>query len=218
MTNTNVILEKYKEFNDFLNSVDLESLKKEYNRGELLALKKQLYDVKLLNLPFEIGKLTDQMKLEEYPELMGVHHYPILKELDFLNDSQQVELDTFLSKHRVGNYLNGLWSLFKLMSYKDKENVLKQIELFLTENGIVESVHYVLCPSCSSHLSSNLTNTQRAKIESALSSKTDREILDELLQFSCDECFYDLDYDVKQVPFKSSLKIIKGRNTSLDNV
>lgn len=58
------------------------------------------------NLLDEIINIKEQKKLEEYPEILDVHYYPEIKEIDFLTKDEKINLDIILQKaYSVrGNY------------------------------------------------------------------------------------------------------------------
>ncbi|PFK01355.1 hypothetical protein COI97_15940 [Bacillus cereus] len=217
------VLPKYKEFNEFLNSISLDDLKKEFNRHELKELESKLRGIELRSLPYEISKLTDQMKLEEFPQLLGVHRFPVLKKIDFMTEEKKVELDKKLVSFRVGNYLPYLGR------YTDQKDKLEQ---FLLENEVIEKKYVVTCPCCSADewLSSPQSLEQKNKLETLLT-KNEEDYCDAEEEFEstvdciCGDCgfspdYYEMrDYARKgRVQFKELLKMKMERDKSLDNV
>lgn len=216
MNQTEQILSKYVEFEEYLQTVDLNELRKIYSRHELTEFRKQLYGVKLRSIAYEVGQMIDEMKKEEYPELLGVHHYPILRKIDFLSEDEKKKLDDFLLAIRPNNYVTGLWRV----AGSEKS---KQIEQFLIDNNVVEEKHFALCPNCwDEHISSSLTNKQREQLEAILADKEDEDRYEKLagiLLYGCGECHEEFDFDeLNQLQYKTALKLIMERDTSLDNV
>ena len=76
MNKINEILEAYTQFQAYLDTIQLDELKKQYTRKELDELKDNLREIKKRELPYELGLLTDEMRKEEHPEILGVHYFP----------------------------------------------------------------------------------------------------------------------------------------------
>lgn len=213
------ILAKFQEFNQYLESIDLDEMKKNYSRTELKAFSKQLYDLKVRSLAFEISKMTDQMKIEEFPQLLGVHRFPVIQEIDFLTDKQKIELDKFLGSFRKGNYVNGLWRI------ANNSEKAKKIEQFMIEKGVFGEEFVVTCPNCSDeHISNIMTKEQKERLLELLKQEHTwerYEELEKLLYYGCDECDYVLDFEKanqESIRFKTYNKFIGERDASLDNV
>lgn len=213
------ILKKYNELNEFLQGIDIETLQKEYTRSELKELQSAIYGVKLRSLAYEISEVVDKMKKEEYPELLGVHHYPGLKEIDFLSEKQKIELDKYLVKFRKGNYVSNLWRI------GNDSKLAKKIEQFLIDKGIVEKVFYVNCSRCSdNYLSKQLTETEKLELDelfkdpSKIEERQDK-LEDGTLYEYCDECSYEINFERPSLlQYAELLKLVKERDKSLDNV
>ena len=60
----NEILEAYTQFQTYLSSIQLDELKKQYSRKELVAFADQLRQIKKRELPYELDTLTEEMKKE----------------------------------------------------------------------------------------------------------------------------------------------------------
>lgn len=211
-----VIKEKYKEFAAFLDGIAIEEIEKEYSRSDLKELSKELSNINLRSFSYEITKMIQKKKEEEYPELLGIHHYPVLKEIDFLSEEKKLELDKFLARFVVGNELSGL---SRLMYSKD----LKRFEEFLIEKRIAEVKFYACCPICDSGwISKLLTIEEKKLVETLVEDKKNEdrsEILEMYLQYCCSQCDEEPDFErIDTVNFGRLLKIVQGRDTSLDRV
>jgi hypothetical protein len=217
------ILAKYKEFDEFLKSVDLKELKQQFNREELSEFNKQINAVKMRNLGFEIYDLIGQMKKEEYPELLGVHHFPIIKTIAFLSEDEKLKLDKYLLNHRVGEYISGLRNV--------TINPVKQkmLENWFKSNGIVEEEFVVVCSNCGrGHLSNIMSRSKKEELEAMFNRSKDEqnedryedyERLQEILYAGCSDCDnYEPIEDMTELRFKSFSKMIAKRDTSLDHV
>lgn len=217
------IISKYNEFGEFLKTVDISELKQQYTRKELITLSESIRTSDLRSLWHEIYKLTEQLKLEEFPELLGVYRFPILKEIDFMTEEEKIELDKKLVGFNVGHYLPYLGRY---------TNEHKKLEQFLLENNVVEKQYVVTCPCCGGN--EWLSNTLDTKTKEAFDELLTKEIVDDcddveaftnIVDRICDECdFYpELEsmrvYKAQnQLRYKELLRMNMKRNTSLDNV
>ena len=217
MNDLEKIKEKFIEFSTYLESIDLNDLRKKHTRAELKKLSEDLYSINIRSLAYEIKKIVDEMKKEEFPELLGVHHFPVLKEIDFLTEEKKIELDEHLARFRAGNYLYGLRNVIR-----DSDKV-KMVEQFLLEKGIVEDRYYVLCPVCGTgHISDELNKEEKAKLEEVirdLNHNEREEKLEKYLQYICMDC--ETEADIKNLTslyFKTVYKMMQERDKSLDHV
>ncbi|WP_049946664.1 hypothetical protein [Bacillus cereus] len=213
------ILAKYKEFNEFLMNISIDDLRKQFNRRELNTFKGKLYDTKLRSLAYEISKMTDEMKIEEFPQLLGVHHFPIINEIDFLNEEQKIELDKELVRYRVGNYVSGLWKVTR------DEKVRKQLLEWLINKEILETKHAVLCPYChNGNVTDVMTTQEKVNLNSMFSNYKEaydedlEEKLQDILENVCMECdaFAEVD-DLKELNYTEYHQMKMKRDDSLDN-
>lgn len=212
------ILAKYKEFNEFLMGVSIENLRKQFNRHELNTFKGQLYDAKLRSLAYEISKTTDEMKKEEFPQLLGVHHFPIINEIDFLTGEQKIELDKELVRYRVGDYIGSFWRLVR------DESRRKQLIEWLLSKGILETKHVVICPHCCDGHASNIMTTEEKnnldsmfmKYKEAYDEELEEKLLG-ILEYVCMECDYHSEVDdYKELTYKDFYQMKTKRDSSLD--
>ncbi|MED2125970.1 hypothetical protein P4V88_02280 [Bacillus thuringiensis] len=213
------VLTKYNELNEFLNSISLDDLRKQFNRHELNEFKSNLYNTKLRSLAYEISKMTDEMKIEEFPQLLGVHHFPILNEIDFLTEEQKINLDKELVRYRVGNYVSGLWKITR------DESKRKQLLKWLLDNGILETKYAALCPYChNGNVTDIMTTQEKDKLDSMFSDYKKaydedlEEKLQDILENVCMECnsFTEVD-DLKELKYTEYHQMKKERDNSLDN-
>lgn len=214
------ILNKYTEFNEFLMSISLDGLRSSFSRQDLNEFKGELYNIKLRSLAYEISDMTEQMKLEEFPELLGVHHYPVLKEITFMTEEEKKKLDEQLIRFRVGDYVSGLWR------YTKKE---KELEEFLLEHKVISKRYIVDCNCEEYWLSDVMSQDEKEKLETIINKENyedaDYEHYHKMVHSYCDECGDDCDLDyVKQkfknghMRFKEMLRMDMERDSSLDNV
>lgn len=216
------VLTKYNELNEFLSSISLDDLRKQFNRHELNEFKSNLYDAKLRSLAYEIGKLTEEMKVEEFPQLLGVHRFPILKNIDFMTEEKKIELDKELVRFRVGNYLPYLGRYTKKVD---------KLEQFLLENGVIEKKYVVTCPCCGADewLSSSLKLEKKNRVDTLLNMSEGNfcdaeEEFESIVDCICEECGFSPEYyemreyaRKEQIKYKELLKMKMQRDKSLDD-
>lgn len=136
------IVRKYREFSDYLNSIDLSQLCSMYSRKELQELKDTLHKIDIRSLPYELRTKIDEMKHREFPQLLGVYRYPVINEIDFLSDQEKIDLDKHLGRFRVGDSISSLW-----LPVKNKGMGVRVID-WLVDNGVIDRFYVVLCPNC----------------------------------------------------------------------
>lgn len=208
---------KYQEFNTYLESIDLQELRKKHSREELKKLSSELYDIKIRSLAYELSKMTEEMKQEEFPQLLGVHRYPVLKEIDFLNEEEKIKLDKHLLMVRKGNYLYGLHNVTR-----NSEKV-KMVLKFLIEKGVVEERYFALCPRCGSgHISAQLDKIQKAELDLVMKDKEHNEreeVLEKYMEYVCMDCDSEPNvYHLTELYYKTVHKMMVERDKSLDTV
>lgn len=99
------IINKYQEFDSFLKGINVEDFKK-YSRAELKEFYEELRKYTFFrSLSLEVSKIMEEKKKEEYPELLEVHHYPDIKEIDFLSEEDRIKLDNYLAGLGFHHYL-----------------------------------------------------------------------------------------------------------------
>jgi len=90
------IINKYNEFGTYLKEININEFK-QFSREELIEFKNELSSYfSFRYLTSEINDIIEDKKLQEYPELLGVHHYPEIKELDYISEEDKIKLDNFL--------------------------------------------------------------------------------------------------------------------------
>lgn len=143
------IVNKYKEFKAYLEGIDINDFKK-YSRAELKEFREQLQGIGYFRtLSYEISQLMEEKKKEEFPQLLGVHHYPEIKNLDILSEEDKIELDKLLGCTRIRNFIlehSTAWrNVAKGWGKETEEKVLN----FLTENEILEKNYKIeICHDC----------------------------------------------------------------------
>lgn len=227
MNTLTAILKNYEEFQQSLQQVDLQELKKQHTRQELNQFLKDLREIPLRSLSYEIGQLIQEMKEEEYPELLGVHHFPVLREIDFLSEEQKKVLDDLLVRYRIGHYVFPS-VLYRLIPDRKK---VEQLSDWLVENRVVRKEYRLLCPHCSeSYITPFLSAKEKQRFEDLIQSykeTADMDLRDEFMAVCdvyCDECDEGFElWDIAKLDndfleFEEELIMTAQRDTSLDNV
>jgi len=85
------IINKYTEFDTYLKQININEFK-QFTRDELTEFKNELPSYfSFRYLTSEINDIIENKKLQEYPELLGVHHYPEIKELDCIFEENKIK-------------------------------------------------------------------------------------------------------------------------------
>ncbi|MGF7535342.1 hypothetical protein AAGG74_16960 [Bacillus mexicanus] len=211
-----IIIQKKKEYSEFVESINIEELGKKYTREELKTLEDELKKINLESIKYELSNVIEKKKKEEYPELQGVHHYPVIKELDFLTENEKVLLDKHLLMIRKGNIIGGLT---RKMHY----GKVGKVENFLIEKGIAEPEYIAICPSCGrGTVSGMLSDKEKNELEEIIKDVNNprREvIMENTLNYTCQECeeFEEVE-GIKELQFKRTCRLVAERDKSLDNV
>lgn len=205
------LLKKYEEFATFLENIDIASLKESNTRQELKEFATQLGDIKLRNLSFEIQDVMKEMKEEEFPQLRGVHRFPELVEIDFINEEKKIALDKYLCMVRKGNYV------FNLHRFTSDT---KRLQQFLVEKGVIEKVYHITCPRHYSEiLIDKLSKEKLEEFKEAVLTKDEEFFEDEYDGLYCECCEDDVEYKTwDDVHIREDYVLLKNRDTSLDNV
>jgi hypothetical protein len=216
------ILAKQKEFKGFIESVDLQALRATYSREELKAFEQSLREITVPSLSFEISKLTDKMKKEEFPQLLSVHRYPLINEINFLTQSEKEALDKHLMLIRMGN---PVYNLYRVVRDLKKQ---KMLEAWLLEKQIVEPKYMASCGSCSTgYISSQMGKEEKDALladfiaykDGSKASDEDVENLSSRLEMMCYDCEECVELgSLNKLQFKENLYLIADRDKSLDNV
>jgi hypothetical protein len=132
------IIDKYIEFNKYLNEINIEDFK-QFSREELTEFNSTLRksdDFRFLCL--EIDEIVKEKKLQEYPELLGVHHYPEIKKLDCISDEDKIKLDNYLADMRFNSYIYKHSDKWDRLSKKWDKDVSDKVFEFLISNNIIK--------------------------------------------------------------------------------
>lgn len=216
------ILAKQKEFKSFIESVDLQALRATFSREELKSFEQSLREIKVPSLSFEISKLIDNMKKEEFPQLLSVHRYPLINKINFLTQSEKEALDKHLMLIRMGN---PVYNLYRVVRDSKKQELLKA---WLLENQIVEPRYMATCFDCGSGYVTQEMNEEKkdalladfnAYKDGSKASDEDGESLLSRFEMMCYECEESFELDnLRRLNFKENLYLIADRDKSLDNV
>lgn len=212
------IINKKREFSKYIGSINVEEMAKKYTRKELSEFVDELRKIDLISLEYKVSEQIQKKKEEEYPEILSVHCYPVIKEMDFLSEKEKLMLDKLLMMIGKGNYVYGLQR--KLGSIEK----IKMVEDFLIEREVVEAKYYCKCPGCGSgDISSELTLNEKEELEKVFKEpehECREEMIETKLEYICLDCESDVgDFDnLKELTFRRVCKLVVDRDRSLDNV
>lgn len=232
MNKLDEIIIKYKEFNQYLHNVDIEELNT-YSRKELMELHDSIYKIEPAFVQTEIYKLIQKKKIEEYPQLLGVHHYPDISSIDFLAEEAKVKLDKYLATLGKGAWIHtqsvGWQNLLKTIGNENGYKTLYQ----LNELGIT-TINYLAIWCCDNRfyiMQSQLDDYRRYFELDDMRRMSDTECAEYdalrrqlCLYFNCDDCDKETAITLKIIDSaientaSHEFKIIKERDKSLDNV
>lgn len=202
---------KIEEFNQYIENIDLEELSENYTRKELEQFVKDVYRMDSPSIASKVSNLTKEMKIAEYPQLLGVHHFPVLENIPFLTDDEKIGLDKYLVRLHVGDYVFGLWRIV------DQEKSEK-LQNWLEENGVIENQYFVRCPHCHDEVLTVLTEDEKRKIDDQNREQT-FQFLFEKIYSMCMECEMEIDIDsIEHITYEPVYKMKMERDTSLDHV
>lgn len=117
-----------------MNSVNISDFE-QFSRDELSAFVNASREFSRRFITMEVDKIIERKKHEEYPELLGVHHYPELKEIDFLTEEQLIKLDEELALNR------GLNTSFSLKSYIHWDLHDKVYDFLIRKGILIRKIH-----------------------------------------------------------------------------
>lgn len=209
---------KRKEYLEVLHKINKEDLEK-YTRKELEGF--------IANTPFGdaafyriLNAVIKEKKEQEYPQLKGVHHYPKINEIDFLTEKEKIDLDTHLSMLSTGQYVAGL-----RRKYSTHQKVNKVYDWLVTK-GIVEEQYLIQCPICNDDVVSKIiTKEKKTELEQAFKrykkdgNYKDYNFISQITEWFCIECEGEWSInDIKEFRFRSTYKLTKPRDTTLDSL
>lgn len=215
------IIENIRKHNTYLESISLDELKKVYTRLELKEFYSQLHNEKIRPLAYELSQLTEEMKKEEFPDLLGVQYFPVIKKMDFLTQEEKIALDKYLARLRK-NYRARSWHLVT----NDKDKYM-QIEEFLLQKGVIKTSFVISCPHCNdNHLSNYLTKEEKEEFEESLDKyhqEKDYKALDEIARVMdyeyCDECEEEVSVEiVEEYNYEELILMVAAPDLTLQNM
>ena len=141
------IINKYNEFDTYLKEININHFKK-LTREELTQFTKELPSYfSFRYLSSEINEIIEEKKLQEYPELLSVYHYPDIKELDCISEEDKIKLDNFLVEWGWNSYLHEYTPKFRNLFKKSKPKIINKILDFLVLKQILKKYYkmYICC-------------------------------------------------------------------------
>ena len=226
------IINKYTEFNKYLNSINIEEFK-QLTRDELIEFKNELPSCfSFRHLTSDVNEIIKEKKLQEYPELLGVHHYPEIKELNCISEEDKIKLDDFISVWRFNSYLHEYTHKLKEINKNWEHEIILKILEFLTSKQILERYYklYICCDYIivNEEKLNKYLRLFELKESKDLSDKEGEEFdnlypeLDYLTYF-CPDCDNEIEITKEMIMETINnpnylYKIIKERDKSYDNV
>lgn len=212
----NIALKKYQELKDMSSNIDLEDVKK-LSYQEVKEFFKLIIYMNNDETTSNVKEIMEAKKAELYPEILGIHYFKEIKEIDFISEEEKIKLDRLLSKRNIKrNEINSL-----------DEKVVN----FLLEKKILEKNYVVSCShyhnfDCQERV---FTSEKVEKLKSywkKLSNgeeTTDEE--DEELNCGCFELYCDYDRieitnleEFEEHLYEIRYKLIKNPDRTLDNL
>lgn len=155
--NLKEIVNKNKEVNEWYKNIEkqkedkkkeIELINSEINTGDVKALEydkaKEILQILKDNLTYnqlkDFKNILKELKIKKYPILNKAHYYPIINQIDFLNDKQKHDLDEVLYHFETKMIVqeSRLWE--SLHYNKEAEN---KIFDFLYNNKIVKKTYII---------------------------------------------------------------------------
>lgn len=212
----NIALNLYKELKDISNEIDLEDVKK-LSYQEVKEFFKLIIYMSNDETTSNVKEIMEAKKAELYPEILGVHYFKEIKEIDFISEEEKVKLDRLLSKRNIKiDEINSL-----------DEKVIK----FLLEKKILEKIYIVSCGhyhnfDCQERVFTN-ERVEKLKAYWEKQSKgietSDEE--DEELCYGCFELYCDYDRveitnleEFEEHLYEIRYRLIKKPDRSLDDL
>lgn len=216
------IVEKQRELTELLNSVEMDELRQNYSRKELVEFQKSLRGIKSSNLSVNLLMVIEEKKREEFPQLNSVHHFPVLNGIDFLTLSEKEKLDEYLvrlPRHSL------IFSLYEVVRHAQKLNLLDN---WLRENGVMEAVYMARCPHCMhDFISGMLTEEEMRELVKDFNTfknapdagQGEQETVEAHLRTDCSLCGELVDVpDMDGLEFDRNLRMVMERDRSLDTI
>ena len=98
------VLSQLNQFQGYLNDIEISDFKN-LSRERLKEFRKNLPQC-ASDLSYEISKLIDKKKYEDYPQLLGVHNFHEIKDMSFLDEDKKIKLDKYIGYMRGGSYIH----------------------------------------------------------------------------------------------------------------
>lgn len=120
-----------------------------------------------LEVKQKICKLLKKKKEQKYPDILDVHYYPCIKDMDFLTKQQQIILDKFLVKEQksmIDKYkiISGLNSGMRKIDLDFDNPIGDKIIEFLLDKRIIER-RYVFSCNCGCESETIFTEEQKQR-------------------------------------------------------
>ena len=197
---------------------------KQLSYQEAKEIRKLLhYNICDQQIRIDLESIVQELKEKEYPQLKKAHYYPVINEMDFLNDEQKNKLDNLLSKLYGGYIYTESSDWYRLRFNKETTD---KVFSFLHDKGIVEKSYIIKCDCGESDC--NRKRISQARYDEFVNfHKSDKEEMtwdDDCkgyIEVGCwnggDKEIYDLDTFMREVKLFAYKCIVKP-DTSLENI
>lgn len=191
------VYQRYKEFGTYLEQLDLEQVKENYERKEIREYADRIREISLRSVAWELDEVEKKMKEDELPELKKAHRYPIINEVSFLSEEEKVDLDIRLARIGKGKFTYPKW-ITRGVGEKGEELIA-----WLVKRGVIEGYTEVICGRCYQGLLGRITLEQSGELgeivrRSPNNEREDYEWLLNNLQEYCSECTTSVEEMVDQ--------------------
>lgn len=209
-----LFLEKYKEYINFINNVDIEELTKGMTAQEVEEFRLTISNLSRSNINSKLSEKAKFLLEEENPILKVAHFYPELNNFSFLSKEQIKKLDRHLKLFQVG------YPIFNLYRVTFQTKLIEKIFNELISNGIAEDKHALVCSHCyEENLTSYVSEEKKNQMTELFKSykencnifSSDKFLND--LDSCCNNCTEEFDIDeTDKLTWKSNLILIKEKS------
>lgn len=120
----------YDELKIIANEIDLDDIKKLSYQEAKDFFNQSIYTCNN-ETAASIREIIESKKAELYPEILGVHYFNEIKEINFISEEEKVKLDRLLSKRNIRR--------------DEINNLDEKIIEFLLEKQIIEKLYVISC-------------------------------------------------------------------------
>lgn len=88
----------------------------------------------------ELKKIVENKKIKEYPQIKDVHYYPVINNIDFLNNEEKIKLDKLIKEaYNNRNKREELINIdTKIVEFLENNSILEKLYIFHCNCGSIE--------------------------------------------------------------------------------